>query len=56
MILSNNEIKLQTYYKAAHSCAQPKNIFIKAELLQLKPHPFIRMRNFINKKVGNRKN
>ena len=28
---------------------------IKAELLQLKPHPFICMRNFINKKVGNRK-
>ena len=27
----------------------------KAELLQLKPHPFIRMRNFINKKVENRK-
>ena len=27
----------------------------KAELLQLKPHPFICMRNFINKKVGNRK-
>ena len=25
----------------------------KAELLQLKPHPFICMRNFINKKVGN---
>ena len=28
----------------------------KAELLQLKLHPFICMRNFINKKVGNRKN
>ena len=28
----------------------------KAELLQLKPHPFICMRNFINKKVVNRKN
>ena len=28
----------------------------KAELLQLKPHPFICMRNFINEKVGNRKN
>ena len=29
----------------------------KAELLQLKPpHTFICMRNFINKKVGNRKN
>ena len=27
----------------------------KAELLQLKPHPFICMRSFINKKVGNRK-
>ena len=27
----------------------------KAELLQLKPHPFICMRNFINKKVGNQK-
>ena len=27
----------------------------KAELLQLKPHPFICMRNFINEKVGNRK-
>ena len=53
MILSTNEIKLQTYYKAAHSCAQPKNIFIKAELLQLKPHPFICVRNFINKKVVN---
>ncbi len=25
----------------------------KAELLQLKPHPFISTRNFINKKVGN---
>ena len=30
--------------------------FYKAELLQLKPHPFICMRNFIYKKVGNRKN
>ena len=30
-------------------------ISYKAELLQLKPHPFICMRNFINKKVGNRK-
>ena len=29
---------------------------IKARLLQLKPHPFICMRNFINRKVGNRKN
>ena len=28
----------------------------KAELLQLKPHPFICMRNFMNKKFGNRKN
>ena len=28
----------------------------KAELLQLKPHPFICMRNFIKEKVGNRKN
>ena len=28
----------------------------KAELLQLKPHPFICMRNFIDKKVGNQKN
>ena len=28
----------------------------KAELLQLKSHPFICMRNFIDKKVGNRKN
>ena len=28
----------------------------KAELLQLKPHPFICMRNFINEKVGNPKN
>ena len=28
----------------------------KAELLQLKPHPFICMRNFLNKKVGNQKN
>ena len=28
----------------------------KAELLQPKPHPFICMRNFINIKVGNRKN
>ena len=28
----------------------------KAELLQLKPHPFICTRNFNNKKVGNRKN
>ena len=28
----------------------------KAELLQLKPHPFICTRNYINKKVGNRKN
>ena len=28
----------------------------KAELLQLKPHPFIFMKKFINKKVGNRKN
>ena len=27
----------------------------KSELLQLKPHPFICMRNFINKKVGNQK-
>ena len=27
--------------------------FIKAELLQLKSHPFICMRTFINKKVGN---
>ena len=27
----------------------------KAELLQLKPHPFIWTRNFINKKVGNQK-
>ena len=33
----------------------PRNILslIKAELLQLKPHPFICMRSFINKKVGN---
>ena len=29
---------------------------VKAELLQLKPHPFICMINFISKKVGNRKN
>ena len=28
----------------------------KAELLQLKPHPFICMRNFINEKVGNQRN
>jgi hypothetical protein len=28
----------------------------KAELLQLKPHPFICMKNLINKKVGNQKN
>ena len=36
----------------------PRNILslIKAELLQLKPHPFICTRSFINKKVGNRKN
>ena len=39
----------------------PKNtskkiITDKAELLQLKPHPFICTRNFINKIVGNRKN
>ena len=26
----------------------------KTKLLQLKPHPFICMKNFINKKVGNR--
>ena len=32
------------------------NDMTKAELLQLKPHPFICMRNFMNKKVGNRKN
>ena len=29
----------------------PLIIFLKAELLQLKPHPFIYMRNFINKKL-----
>ena len=28
----------------------------KAELLLLKPHPFICVRNLIYKKVGNRKN
>jgi hypothetical protein len=28
----------------------------KAELLQLKPHPFICQRHFVTKKVGNRKN
>ena len=28
----------------------------KAELLQLKPHPFICTRNFITKKVANRRN
>ena len=32
-----------------------ENTTSKAELLQLKPHPYICMRNFINKKVGNRK-
>ena len=31
------------------------NDMTKAELLQLKPHPFIDMTNFINEKVGNRK-
>ena len=31
-------------------------LWAKAELLQLKPHPFSCMRNFINKKVRNRKN
>ena len=30
-------------------------ITVKAELLQLKPHPFICMGNFIDKKFGNRK-
>ena len=40
----------------APSINQPgKILMFKAELLQLKPHPFICMRNFINKKVGNRK-
>ena len=30
--------------------------FLKAELLQLKPHPFICIIHFINTKVGNEKN
>ena len=29
----------------------PRLFYYKAELLQLKPHPFICMRNFINKKL-----
>ena len=32
-------------------CYVKFNIFHQAELLQLKPHPFICTRNFINKKV-----
>ena len=32
-----------------------KSQFSKAKLLQLKPHPFICTRNFINKKVGKTK-
>ena len=31
------------------------HVHTKAELLQLKPHPFICMGNFIDKKVGNQK-
>ena len=34
----------------------PFLILTKAELLQIKPHPFICIRNCITKKVGNRKN
>jgi hypothetical protein len=36
---------------------QPKKKWVyKAELLLLKPHPFICQRSFISKKVGNRRN
>ena len=38
-------------------CVGPWSMeYSKAELLQLKPHPFICMKNFIDKKVGNRRN
>ena len=41
----------------SHWLQSPKKVLnTKAELLQLKPHPFICMRNFINKRVGNQKN
>ena len=42
-------------FKANFPTNKANSVTSKAELLKLKPHPFIFMINFVNKKVGNRK-
>ena len=41
---------------ASYQLKKKEKRFLEAELLQLRPHPFIWMRNSIIKRVGNQRN